>query len=193
MDFWLEAGGTIACRHESPLRGMTPAEAVQSKETRRLLRAISPERCSDDFQSATATALLDYAVRTAPLLPLPDAQRLGWLDEHSHLLCRLSMDSAFTRGSSYRIECGEISARRLTAKTTIQGTKAEVAITGSELLVTIRDEQSRDHSFFSGGGPNPFAHSLETLIEHFHIPPVPDITQILPACFRKNKKALTNL
>ena len=193
MDFWLEAGGTIASRYPSPLHGMTPAEAVQSKETRRLLRFIPPERCSEDLRSVVAIALLDYSVRTAPLLPLPAAQCLGWLDEHSHLLCRLSMDSAFTRGSSYPINCGEISARRLTTKTTIQGTKAEVAITGSELLVTIRDEQGRDHSFFNWGGPDPFAHSLETLIKHFHIPPVPDITQILPARFRKNKKALANL
>jgi hypothetical protein len=106
------------------------------------------------------------------------------------------MDSAFTRGSSYPINCGEISACRLTTKTTIQGTKAEVAITGSELFVTIRDEQGRDHSFYNGGNSgaaDPFAHSLEILIKHFHIPPVPDITQILPARFRKNKKALTNL
>ena len=193
MDFWLEAGGTIASRYPSPLHGMTPAEALQSKETRRLLRSIPAERCSEDLRSVVANALLDYSVRTAPLLPLPESQCLGWLDEHSHLLCRLSMDSAFTRGSSYPINCGEISARRLTTKTTIQGTKAEVAITGSELLVTIRDEQGRDHSFFNWGGPDPFAHSLETLIEHFQIPPVPDITQILPARFRKNKKALTNL
>jgi len=193
MDFWLEAGGTIASRYPSPLHGMTPAEALQSKETRRLLRSIPAERCSEDLRSVVANALLDYSVRTAPLLPLPESQCLGWLDEHSHLLCRLSMDSAFTRGSSYPINCGEISARRLTTKTTIQGTKAEVAITGSELLVTIRDEQGRDHSFFNWGGPDPFAHSLETLIEHFQIPPVPDITQILPARFRKNKKALANL
>jgi hypothetical protein len=193
MDFWLEAGGTIASRYPSPLHGMTPAEALQSKETRRLLRSIPAERCSEDLRSVVANALLDYSVRTAPLLPLPESQCLGWLDEHSHLLCRLSMDSAFTRGSSYPINCGEISARRLTTKTTIQGTKAEVAITGSELLVTIRDEQGRDHSFFNWGGPDPFAHSLEILIKHFHIPPVPDITQILPARFRKNKKALANL
>ena len=193
MDFWLLAGGTIASRYPSPLHGMTPAEALQSKETRRLLRSIPAERCSEDLRSAVANALLDYSVRTAPLLPLPESQCLGWLDEHSHLLCRLSMDSAFTRGSSYPINCGEISARRLTTKTTIQGTKAEVAITGSELLVTIRDEQGRDHSFFNWGGPDPFAHSLEILIEHFQIPPVPDITQILPARFRKNKKSLANL
>ena len=193
MDFWLLAGGTIACRYPSSLHGMTPAEAVQSKETRRLLRSIPPERCSEDLRSVVANALLDYAVRTAPLLPLPDAQRLGWLDEHSHLLCRLNLGAGFTPGSYYPINCGEISARRLTTKTTIQGTKAEVAITGSELLVTIRDEQGRDHSFFNWGGPDPFAHSLETLIEHFQIPPVPDITQILPARFRKNKKSLANL
>ena len=196
MDFWLLAGGTIACRYPSSLHGMTPAEAVQSKETRRLLRSIPAERCSEDLRSAVANALLDYSVRTAPLLPLPESQCLGWLDEHSHLLCRLSMDSAFTRGSSYPINCGEISARRLTTKTTIQGTKAEVAITGSELLVTIRDEQGRDHSFYNGGNSgaaDPFAHSLETLIEHFQIPLVPDITQILPARFRKNKKSLANL
>jgi hypothetical protein len=196
MDFWLLAGGTIASRYPSPLHGMTPAEALQSKETRRLLRSIPAERCSEDLRSAVANALLDYSVRTAPLLPLPESQCLGWLDEHSHLLCRLSMDSAFTRGSSYPINCGEISARRLTTKTTIQGTKAEVAITGSELLVTIRDEQGRDHSFYNGGNSgaaDPFAHSLETLIEHFQIPLVPDITQILPARFRKNKKSLANL
>lgn len=196
MDFWLLAGGTIACRYPSSLHGMTPAEAVQSKETRRLLRSIPPERCSENLRSATATALLDYAVRTAPLLPLPDAQRLGWLDEHSHLLCRLSLDGAFTPGSSYPIDYSEITARRTISKTTIQGTKAEVAITGSDLLVTIRDDQGRDHSFYNGGNSgaaDPFAHSLEILIEHFHIPPVPDITQILPTRFRKNKKALANL
>ncbi len=193
MDFWLEAGGTIACRDASPLHGKTPAEALQSKETRRLLRSIPAERCSEDLRSAVANALLDYSVRTAPLLPLPAAQRLGWLDEHSHLLCRLSLGGAFTPGFSYPIDCSEITARRTISKTTIQGIKAEVAITGSELLVTIHDDQGRDHSFFNWGGPDPFAHSLETLIEHFQIPPVSDITQILPARFRKNKKALTNL
>jgi len=196
MDFWLEAGGTIACRDASPLHGKTPAEAVQNKETRRLLRSIPPERCSEDLRSVVANALLDYSVRTAPLLPLPAAQRLGWLDEHSHLLCRLSMGGGFTSGSSYPIDCGEITARRTISKTTIQGIKSEVAITGSELLVTIRDDQGRDHSFYNGGNSgaaDPFAHSLEILIEHFLIPPVPDITQVLPARFRKNKKALAHL
>ena len=196
MDFWLGAGGTIACRYQSSLHGMTPAEAVQNKETRRLLRSIPPERCSEDLRSVVANALLDYAVRTAPLLPLPEAQCLGWLDEHSHLLCRLSLEGAFTPGSSYPIDYSEITARRTISKTTIQGTKAEVAITGSDLLVTIRDDQGRDHSFYNGGNSgaaDPFAHSLEILIEHFHIPPVNDITQILPSRFRKNKKSLANL
>ena len=196
MDFWLEAGGTIACRDASPLHGKTPAEAVQNKETRRLLRSIPPERCSEDLRSAVANALLDYSVRTAPLLPLPAAQRLGWLDEHSHLLCRLNLGGGFTPGSSYPIDCGEITARRTISKTTIQGAKADVAISGKELLVTIRDNWDRAHRFCNGISTvptDPLTHSLSTLIEHFQIPPVPDITQILPARFRKNKKSLANL
>lgn len=196
MDFWLEAGGTIACRDASPLHGKTPAEALQSKETRRLLRSIPAESCSEDLRSAVANALLDYSVRTAPLLPLPEAQCLGWLNEHSHLLCRLSLGGAFTPGYSYPIDCSEITARRTISKTTIHGAKADVAISGKELLVTLRDNWDQAHRFCDGISTvptDPLTHSLSALIEHFLIPPVPDITQVLPARFRKNKKALAHL
>lgn len=196
-DFWLTARGTIGCRTPSPLSGKTPAEAVVMSETRRLLRALPADRTAEDLQAAVKAAFRHLARRTAPFSPLHDEQRLGWLDEHSHLECRLDMAACFTSGTAYKIQCHDIPTRRLIDRATLRGDKEEILICGTELLVTLRDDQERLHTFCHeelAADPRIHAsHPLATLLRHFHIPPTPDIATVLPSKFQKNKKALSAL
>ena len=196
-DFWLTPRGTIGCRQPSALLGKTPAEAVVMVETRKLLRAMPADRTSEELQTAVKAAFRNLARRTAPFLPLHDEQRLGWLDEHSHLACRIDMDDSFACGVHYKIQCHDIPTRRLIERATISGGKEEVLICGTELRVTLRDNHQRLHTFCHeelATDPRIHAcHPLLVLQEHFLIPDTPDITKILPSKFSKTKKALAAL
>jgi len=130
-----------------------------------------------------------------PLQPLAPAQRLAWLVNHSLLRCKRSEPAGhFLKGSDYaittetaRIQFKERRARR-------DGITEPVTFTGHELLVRLKDEKGNWHRCL----PNPTAtheliHDFAFLVQHFHIPDVPDIAKATPKQFAAMKRRLKML
>ena len=208
FDFWLRPNGTIAAaRAESPLAGRTPAELVIMAETRKLLQTVLSNkriRASDPLRSAIQAALRSRRKLTAPLIPLGPEHRLGWLDEVDELTCEKPLQvkgdafgEAFSTGKAYRIASRTVATRDIITRQTVAGFPEEVAVTGTELVVTIRDNALRVHVFAHHTPPHDprihKSHPLDTLLAHFLIPAVPDIASLFPARFQKLKTQLAAL
>ena len=199
-DYWLRKDGTIATARHSPITGKSPAELILMAETRRLLQLIlaNPEaKISDDLRSTISALFRSRARRTAPLTPLPPEQRLAWLDEVTHIVCRAAMPDAFTPGKPYRIKCEDVRTERAIMRNSIQGGPEEILVTGHEILATITDDHKRHHAFcHSRILTEPHIHTLhplQTLLDHFEIPPAPDITQVYPSTYAKHRQLLSSL
>jgi hypothetical protein len=138
--YWLNKRGVIASKPASLLSGKTPAEAVLTPETRRLLREVLNDpsaTVSPDLHIAAKQALRHLARRTAPFLPLSPEHRLGWLWEFPRLECRRDWPGAFTRDYAYRHYCHDVATRRLILRKTPSGGTEEVLVSGVEMLVRI--------------------------------------------------------
>jgi hypothetical protein len=176
-------------------------------ETRKLLQTVlSNQRihASPPLRTAIQTALRSRRKLTAPLIPLGPEQRLGWLDEVDELTCEKPLQvkgdafgEAFSTGKSYRIASKTVATQDIITRQTVAGFPEEVAITGTELVVTIRDNALRIHIFAHHTPPHDprihKSHPLDTLLHHFLIPPVHDIATIFPARFQKLKTQLAAL
>jgi len=206
LDFWLRKNGTIAAaRAESPLAGRTPAELVIMVQTRKLLQTLLRNkrlRISDDLRSAIQAALRSRARLAAPLIPLGPEQRLGWLDEAAELICSSPLTvpgdaEAFSSGRAYNLACRTVPTSQIVVGQTVAGMPEEILVSGSELLVTLRDNALRLHVFaHNTPPPDPRihkSHPLETLLRHFIVPDVPDIATIFPSRFQKLKSQLAAL
>lgn len=197
--YWLNKRGTISCAHKSPLTGKTPAELIVMNESRQALQTLltTPEVIAPDLIKAIETALRHRSRRMAPFMPLNAEQRLGWLDEAACLICSNDMAGCFTAGLTYAIRTSSIIIKHLIERKSIYGGLEEVLITGEELIVAMEDDLQRTHTFCHGDVPQDpriYAnHPLTPLIEHFHIPETPDITQIYPATYQKYKQTLALL
>ena len=195
--YWLNKHGTISCKHRSPLTGKSPNELVVMTETRKALTdLLATQTICEDLRKSIEAALRHRARHMAPFMPLNEEQRLGWLDEVSHLTCRDNMGESFTAGIDYPIRTHTILIKRLIVRKSLQGKPEEVLITGEELIVALDDDHERTHTFCHGEVPEDsriFAnHTLTPLIIHFHIPEAPDITQIYPATYEAHKLKLAS-
>jgi hypothetical protein len=197
---WLRKNGTIATATRSVLNGKTPAELVLMAETRKLLQLLlhsQTEHISPELRENIQMMLRVRLRRTAPFLPLNNEQRIAWLDEHTHIDCRLDLGDSFTAGSTYRVACQDLPTSHIIDRQTMHGIAEEVLISGNELVIHISDNHSRIHTFCHTSLPDdPFVqahHPLETLIAHFTIPAAPDITQVYPSTYAKLKAQLAAL
>lgn len=197
---WLRKNGTIATARRSALSGKTPAELVLMAETRKLLQLLlhsEQESVSPDLRAAIEAMLRARLRRTAPFMPLNDEQRIAWLDEVTHITCRLDLGDCFTAGSTYRVACQDSPTSHIIDRQTMHGVAEEVLITGNELVINIADNLSRIHTFCHTSLPDDpgihAQHPLETLVAHFTIPPAPDITQVYPSTYAKLKAQLAAL
>lgn len=196
FDFWLRASGLVATVRNSVLNGKSPAELLLMAETRKLLAAILRSKSlkvCPKLRLAVDEAQKDRRKRATPLMPLGPTQRLGWLDEASELACARKFDG-FTQGTAYRISCRSVPTRTIERRATFNGGEEEVLISGTELLVTVRDDAARLHTFSMHEVPPDKRiykrHSLLALTENFHIPPAPDITKVFPARYREYRRRL---
>jgi hypothetical protein len=197
---WLRKNGTIATARRSALSGKTPAELVLMAETRKLLQLLlhsEQESVSPDLRAAIEAMLRARLRRTAPFMPLNDEQRIAWLDEVTHITCRLDLCDSFTTGSTYRVACQDSPTSHIIDRQTMHGVAEEVLITGNELVINIADDHARIHTFCHTSLPDDpgihARHPLATLVAHFTIPPAPDITQVYPSTYAKLKNELAAL
>ena len=197
---WLRKNGTIATTRRSALTGKTPAELVLMAETRKLLQLLlhsKQENISPDLRTAIEAMLRARLRRTAPFTPLNDEQRIAWLDEVTHITCRLELGDSFTAGSTYRVLCNDCPTSHIINRQTIQGGYEEVLISGNELVIKIDDDQKRIHTFCHASLPDEpgihARHPLAILVAHFTVPQAPDITQVYPSTYAKLKAQLEAL
>ena len=197
-DFWLRASGAIATGRQSVLSGKTPDELLVMAETRHLLQTIMRSkslRLCPKMRAAVAVAAKSRHRLAAPLMPLGAAQRIGWLDEATELVSSLTLEDCFTPAVAYRIACRTVPTKSIEKrKAMFRGGEEEVLVTGTDLLITIRDDERRQHAFSLHSVPTDKrifrSHHLLTLTQHFHIPPAPDIATLYPARYRKFRARL---
>jgi predicted RNA methylase len=203
FNVWLTADGTIA-RHLTPfqdasgkvprelvaelnqLHGQSPMALVVQKSTRMaLLRAVQGDtwRVDPALVVAVESAVRAYDAVRAPFYPLNDVQRLGYLDEFESLACKKTLPG-FREGHRYPITSRTIPIERRETRINLAGNPETIEVSGNELLIEIPGEGGTRHAFTFDienrnlAGLKP--HDLQTLIEHFDIPAVPDIATLQP-------------
>jgi len=203
MDLWLRKSGRIATARASALNNLTVQEAILMAETRALLvHALANLAVADDLRSSTTAALRQRQRASAPFLPLNPTQRLGWLDEVDSLTCSTDGLPGFTAGKTYRLITRTLLVRDRETRpnAAMPGGTEEVLVSGTELLAALRDDRKRQHVFCHHTPPTDqipgrihAIHHLDKLVDHFHIPEVPDIAALFPARFKKLKEQFAAL
>lgn len=202
FNIWLGVDGTIQ-RHLTPfqaasgkvprdlvselhkLQGQVPLSLVVQKATRcALVRAVHSAhwRVEPRLIEAVERAVRDYESVRAPFNPLNEVQRLGYLDEYDNLTCKVSF-AAFRAGKAYNISSRTVPIQRVEKRINLLGKPEDVQIQGNELLIEIKGDDGRKHSFTfdtnNENVPSPSS-DLQSLIAHFEIPEVPDIASLFP-------------
>lgn len=185
------------------LHGHTPLDLVQRRADRDALReAATRWAVAPWLEAAIRAALADYESERAPLIPLPEVQRLGFLDEHETLPCRQALAGHFQAGTRYRLESATVAVRRAGVRINAEGEEEAVEYSGAEMVLTLHGE----------AGPVRFvdarllspevtpqdldltgARPLHELLAHFEIPEVPDLARLRPADLAHYQKTLTLL
>lgn len=191
------------------LRDQTPMSLVVQRASRdSLLAAVSaPEwRVQPELVDAVHAAVAAYQAERSPLYPLPEIQRLGYLDEEDAVECRASGLGDFVQGQRYPIETRTESATQKTTILSATGETQTVERTGRELVLSVfptHHKSLEPHRFVVGGEyryastPHPdqsdHVHTLETFLAHFRVPDVPDIAAAIPDRYRENLTRLDQI
>lgn len=132
------------------LNNKAPMELVLQRNQRdELLHVIEnrgtqdcPWRIQPELIAAVKQAIQDYHAARAPLYPLPEIQRLGYLDEQDQIICEHDLNSpdgkriAFRKGISYRIRTQTVKVARVKYKPNpYTGEPEKIELSGQELAI----------------------------------------------------------
>ncbi len=195
-----EASGTVPrdlVSELDKLQGQQPLALAVQKTTRlALLRAVHcPHwRVDPRLIAAVEQAVQDYNSVRAPFYPLNEVQRLGYLDEHDSILCRKALPG-FIAGHRYTVTSRTVPIERRERRMNLAGEMDLVEVTGAELLIELTGETERHAFTFDTKNKNitTTSHSLQTLVEHFEIPAVPDIATLRPDDYQAHLAAIDHL
>ncbi|MEY2408332.1 MAG: hypothetical protein QOF48_1002, partial [Verrucomicrobiota bacterium] len=143
-----------ATLHE--INGKRPMQLVLQRAQRdALLNCIgerSPWKVSPDLATAVAKAIQDYHAQRAPLYPLPEIQRLGYLDEEDEIVCRSNLaggtpSNLFKAGSLYKIRTHTVTVRRAGKRANLAGEMEDIEYTGQELCILVSDATGSEWAF----------------------------------------------
>lgn len=157
------------------LAGRQPGElVVQRAERDWILRVLKndstrhPWRVEPRLREAVQQALAAYHAARAPLYPLPDIQRLGYLEEEDAIVCREDLKEAsqepvpiasrkrrknspartlFAAGQSYPLRTTSVQVTRRGVKRNLQGELDEIVYSGQELAFHITDAEGTERVF----------------------------------------------
>lgn len=180
-----------------------------------------PWRVAPAVSAAVRQALADYQTQRAPLYPLNQIQRLGYLDDNDDILCTADLDDGgasfgigpsgqdpvFRAGQRYQIRTQTLSVKRVGRKMNLTGELDDVQWEGSELALFITGEDKKEHLFMEErlrrsdvrlsiqqeNAPSPIQFTLAQLIDHFAIPEVPDVASQNPAGYQRNLDLLKQI
>jgi predicted RNA methylase len=208
------------------INGKLPMTLVLQREQRDELMALcnvpndrkpereldAPWRIHPEVQDAVRAAVAAYHACRAPLYPLPEIQRIGYLDEAERLECKADLRSEagttlFHAGKPYRVSTKTVTVIRHATRPNLAGEDEAIEYTGSELAIFLADRDGGRHCFMEArlSDPNVNVHgdragdtlsvnfTLQDLVNHFHIPEVEDVSQSLPAEFQAHLDTLAAL
>lgn len=144
------------------LDGKTPMFLVTDRQQRdTLLQAAgiegqSPWRVDPKLIDAVHKALADYNSVRAPLYPLPQIQRLGYIEEQDTILCARDLRHPETgrllykAGESYEIFTRTVTVERDGKRPNVEGEMEDLLYTGAELATWIQAENGTNYSFLEG-------------------------------------------
>ena len=182
------------------LNGKRPMELVVTRDQREALRrAVEGDiwRVQPALQKAVAEAIDAYNAIRAPFVRLNPVQRLGYLDEQDTILCTFALDG-FIAGNRYPLRSETIENIKIEERKHPETkVREEVEVSGQELLFCIQDEHQHWHSFTQHEielrDSIAARHDLATLLNHFEIPEVPDVSEARPAVYQEYLRRLTAL
>lgn len=147
---------------------------------------------------AITTALADYDRDRAPLTPISDLQRIGWIDDAEALLCTTDLDH-FRAGESYPLSTQTIEWKKEEDRPRYHAGKRDkerVMVRGTDLRLTLHHPNANPiHFIFNpekGGGLHT-TYPLEILATHFALPEVRDIAMLNPEAYQANLELLQEL
>jgi hypothetical protein len=208
------------------LRDKTPMELVLQRAQRdELLHVAGPGsrwRVHPDLVAAVQKAVTSYHAARAPLYPLPEIQRLGYLDEQDAIECVQDLGEHFRAGQSYPLRTQTVPVTRLVVKpNAFTGEDEKLEFTGQELALFLRagtDDEEEEYCFMdaklkdepntkvgdcvlqksrSRYAPKPdeqkIDFTLQDLCSHFRIPDVPDVATVNPKGYENNLQHLNEL
>ncbi|HTB83722.1 MAG TPA: DEAD/DEAH box helicase [Candidatus Sulfotelmatobacter sp.] len=150
----------VAAASLHALNDRQPIQLVVQRNTRRALenavgiggRPQGPWTVDPALMHAVETAIAEYNHVRAPLYPLPEIQRLGYLDEQDDILCTRSVSSGrtgtvFRKGRRYALRSTTVAVKRLGTKMNTIGTLDDVEWNGQELAFFITDDNGAERCF----------------------------------------------
>lgn len=149
--------GLAAELHE--MNGKRPMQLVLQRAQRDALLAVigeeSPWKVDPQLATAVAQAIQQYHAQRAPLYPLPEIQRLGYLDEEDTIQCKADFPAPlpsraphlFSAGQAYPIATRTVTVRRKAERIGLNGEPEDIEYTGAELCILITDDNARQWSF----------------------------------------------
>jgi hypothetical protein len=153
--------------------------------------------------SQEAHAAIQHAVESfdrdrAPLSPILDVQRIGWIDDAEELTCKAPF-LHFLPGKKYKISTQTIEWKKNQNRPRYHAGKRDVEsvlVRGTDLRITLHHSSaSPTHFLFNpeAAGTLHTTYSLEDLAAHFDLPEVKDITTIYPEEYAANLSLLDEL
>lgn len=189
------------------LSGQVPEQlAIQVASRRNIERIFTSGKWRIDPELVTKfrRTLSEYLSVRAPLRPLPEGMRVGFIDEHHTLRCKASLvlggKTLFEAGKNYPVTTWPIIVERLAMKPNMAGVEEEWLLSGAETMISLQDEDGGEELFVDsrhirrgvtitrGGNSMRLTadFGFEKLIDHFDIPNVADVETTMPEVYRRN-------
>ena len=195
------------------LNGRTPMDLVIQRNTRDELLEVAERsgwRVQPELLAAVRDAIQQYHASRAPLYPLPEIQRLGYLDEEDAIECKTDLNDPrsqavlFRKGERYPLRSETVSiSRTVTRPNSFTGEDEELQYSGQELAFLITAPDGSEWSFMEArlrddpkttignakkmkdnrNAGTAVDFSLQDLVAHFLIPEVPDVAAMQPAAY----------
>ena len=204
------------------LNGKTPMELVLQRANRDELLRVAEKagwRVQPELLAAVHRAIQEYHSQRAPLYPLPEIQRLGYLDEEDQIECKADLCDKdnrliFKKGERYPLRTQTVAiTRTVTRPNAFTGEEEELEYSGQELAFFISDAKEYEYCFMDAklrDDPNTEIHNakrvkdsrdngqsvdftLQELCAYFVIPDVPDVATVNPTGYQNYLATLLEL
>jgi hypothetical protein len=204
------------------LTGKSPMELVLQRNSREELLRVAEKsgwRVQPELLSAVRQAIADYHAARAPLYPLPEIQRLGYLDEEDSIECKADLLDkhkrlVFKAGNRYPLRTQTVPITRTVVRpNSFTGEDEDLEYSGQELAFFFEDMHGNEQCFMDARlrddpdieVPNCKAikdnrnrgdavdFTLQELVAHFVIPDVPDVATVNPQGYQNFVELLGEL